>query len=761
MKLSADQKWDLFAGAVLLGVLLLFFYQPLFLNKVFYIDDIEGWFHPLQNLKLQMAGAREIYLWNPFQFAGTPYLADPQNALFYPPGWIFFLIKTEKAMVFFVVFHFLLAGAGTYLFLRALHLEPLSCLCGAIFYGFSGFALLHLMHIGILGAYALIPLGLYLTNRLLARGDLVSSLCLGLFMAVLTFNGSFQMTLIGNMIFLIYFFCHMDLKGFFHKDQLKLMGFFLLSVIFGLAVSAVQLIPSFEYLRQTFRGAPLSLADTTAGSISFKDLILTIFPDSYGLPLLGTYRASGAFWEICLYVGILPILLSLFSPFSAPASEKRRMGTFAFMALLGLLLAFGRNTPLYGLMHRIPIINSLRIPARFGVIAIVSMSYFIAVTLDQLPGLFNKTETPQKTSLLFATAGAVILLLATGSIVATKGISNSFIYFALTGAGGLLLIVLAMAGPLKGGPLRILTLILLIISAFQMAGLWNPLADRGHYGRRLMPFGPIKGKKPPVRVHYYPPFSMKDTINMATAAEVSNVVGYNPLGISWYMEFLIYSDFEVIPDENIKSSLLKNGHIFGILNLSKPMLKHLSLYGSYVFTPVPGGFAIGFHRITDGLPRAYLAQNHRVIPDKKTILATLREGKTDPLKTVLLMEDPLISETVKTVRDKTVSGPAAEITGFSPNRIRISINPEQDCWLVLNEIYYPGWTARVDGVERKVYRANYISRGIFVKKGEREAVFTFMPPSVKAGSLISCISLILAAGIFIFSGIRQSGMRRL
>ena len=56
--------------------------------------------------------------WNPFSLGGTPWLGNPQTAMFYPPNWLYALVDSRLAVSWLMVAHHWLAGLGTYLLCR-------------------------------------------------------------------------------------------------------------------------------------------------------------------------------------------------------------------------------------------------------------------------------------------------------------------------------------------------------------------------------------------------------------------------------------------------------------------------------------------------------------------------------------------------------------------------------------------------------------------------------------------------------------------
>ena len=78
---------------------------------------------------------------------------------------------------------------------------------------------------------------------------------------------------------------------------------------------------------------------------------------------------------------------------------------------------------------------------------------------------------------------------------------------------------------------------------------------------------------------------------------------------------------------------------------------------------------------------------------------------------------------------------------------RLIVNQDVDGWLVVSDVYYPGWKAFVDDHEQTVFRADYLFRAVKVASGKHEVVFQYTPLSIKIGSLLTIFSLIIFGGV--------------
>jgi len=83
------------------------------------------------------------------------------------------------------------------------------------------------------------------------------------------------------------------------------------------------------------------------------------------------------------------------------------------------------------------------------------------------------------------------------------------------------------------------------------------------------------------------------------------------------------------------------------------------------------------------------------------------------------------------------------LTDYKPNQLTYEVNSGKGGVVVFSEIYYPGWTATVDGQSAELGRVDYILRALRVKEGKHDVVLTFKPGSIKATETVAYIGYLL------------------
>ena len=125
-------------------------------------------------------------------------------------------------------------------------------------------------------------------------------------------------------------------------------------------------------------------------------------------------------------------------------------------------------------------------------------------------------------------------------------------------------------------------------------------------------------------------------------------------------------------------------------------------------------------------------------------------------------------QAVADVKFKTQLGEAAvqdtasivKITSYEPNRLTYDVNTGKGGVLVFSEIYYPGWTATVDGEAVELGRVNYILRAIHIQPGQHQVELAFFPKSVDMTETIAYIAFVLLLLILIFVVVSQFRQRK-
>ena len=69
--------------------------------------------------------------------------------------------------------------------------------------------------------------------------------------------------------------------------------------------------------------------------------------------------------------------------------------------------------------------------------------------------------------------------------------------------------------------------------------------------------------------------------------------------------------------------------------------------------------------------------------------------------------------------------------------------------LVLPDVYFPGWTATVNGEDRTVYATDGAFRGVVVPKGASRVEFRYEPRAFRIGTTFgaAALAVFLAAGV--------------
>jgi len=155
-------------------------------------------------------------------------------------------------------------------------------------------------------------------------------------------------------------------------------------------------------------------------------------------------------------------------------------------------------------------------------------------------------------------------------------------------------------------------------------------------------------------------------------------------------------------------------------------------------------------RRIDGAARVRFVAGATLAPNEHHAAARLLDPAFDPNREVLLLDAP------PTVRPMAADAPAtssvqgrAAIVSEDARHVNVNVDAPSDGFLLLADTFYPGWTARVDGREAPIYRANISVRAVPVSAGRHDVTFVYEPPGLVRGltiSLAACAALLAWAG---------------
>jgi hypothetical protein len=145
-------------------------------------------------------------------------------------------------------------------------------------------------------------------------------------------------------------------------------------------------------------------------------------------------------------------------------------------------------------------------------------------------------------------------------------------------------------------------------------------------------------------------------------------------------------------------------------------------------------------------PRYYFARNAVPVSDTTEAVSQLFRGNTltDVTETSFVENFPNAA---------SYSGVGTITPVGSGDRVKLMVEPAAvDRFLVANELYYPGWAARVDGKPALIYPTNAAMRGVVVPAGATMVEFTYTPFTRRDISLAlySAALLLTGVGAFVF-----------
>ncbi len=701
---------------------LLVFSRCLFLGQAYFDNDLLAQFGPWRAFLRNQLLEGHFPLWNPYLLGGCPFLADPQNMIFYPLNWLTLLFPVAQGLSVFFCLHLFLSFLGMDFLLKGFGLTPSSRFAGALVYGFSNFFWLEIIHPPVLAAFALLPWMFGSLHRWAETLSRKWAFFSGLSFAFLFLCGSPQVSIgafYGGWVFFFYSLWKNRTaeKPFsFPKFIYSLIG-----VLWGALPLLAQLIPTLEFSKLTDRGAgipwdqlkhSLSLNPATLYQLFLPRIQL---PESVSLAEAVQYRdgpedLATNFLGLWAFAGVWTPLLAL----GAWAGSSRKKTAFWFLfAGAGLVLCLGQFTPLYRwIFLTLPGFSIIRVAYRYVFLFVLAVSVLAAWGWESF---FQETPVPSRgriSIILPWIYGVLLLLFAL--------VRPSFNWRELLGLG-LGLLVLALREIRSGGAKakKILALSALGLPLFLNAwGNYQPgPASNFDFEKNSMSLTAWGQGLSPRRVFfdnthmYYPiqvdgnKYILNYPQNAAASLGIKDIGGYNPLVLQ------AKTDLGSLPFHLVARLGAIGGWVSGVDQ-----------------GPVPG-FDMKkeppFNLLTASHVPPYVFAPRFVISvmDPKTSLDLLREPGFDPDQTAVLLSPPPLSFTL----GDDAPFLTYQITRDEPDHQTFGVAVSRPCVAVFCETNYPGWKAWVDGKPSPLLTADHLLRALALEGGSHRVEFRFEP----------------------------------
>jgi hypothetical protein len=340
--------------------------------------------YPLHVLTGSMLRHGQLPLWDQYIYSGSPLLANFNAGAFYPLVGFFVILPDRVAWIATEVVLFAGIGVGMYVFLRALALSTVAGLLGAITFTFAGTVFSQVNHVDMTEGFVAIPWMLLAVLFIVRDGKWRWSVLLGAGFALVILGGAPEAMLDLAILVVLYAGLSAGLDGGRWWRVLTRGG---AAAVLALSLAAIQWLPGLEAIAHSQRGA-FGSAFAASGSFPTTDSLLTLVPylfGGYGHLGQSMFFSSYNLPEVGVYVGILPLiaLLVMWIPsWPSPLPARDRL-TWYVIAVVGVLLALGLNTPLEHLFNSIPLYGHQRLQSRNMIDVSVVLSVLFAGWIDR------------------------------------------------------------------------------------------------------------------------------------------------------------------------------------------------------------------------------------------------------------------------------------------------------------------------------------------------------------------------------------------
>jgi hypothetical protein len=620
-----------------------------------------------------------IPLWNPSILSGYPFDADPLSGLWYPPGWLALIFPLPVGINLVVWLHILIGGLGLYLFLRRSEYDQIPSMLGALIF------------VSLPKIYAHFGAGhiTYLFAVSIAPWLMYISKATGSrrrwWQALL-----FGLTALADLRWLPF-----SLAAVMAVEWSKESGqnsrkalFSLIPGTVGLGLAAVLLLPLFQFTGLSTRSL-LTAADNQTLSLEPLNLLNLMFSTPNGTAEWVIYCGAGVF---------LLALIGLFG------DRKRWSRLWGAVWLMCLIWSLGSNVPGLSFIVQLPGLNLMRVPPRamfLGNLAMILMAvegFRWAITRPDA-----KLWKPARLTMIAIGLFSVLFAVLSISMVGDK--AREIQISAEVSVGVIILIESLRASRGKWQlPLLITLIVLDCVIAAHMTFQYRPRPDSVSI---KVVETILNGTTTRVGRIYSPSYSIPQDLAADYSWQLAE--GINPLQLRTYVDALEVASGVPTDSYSVVQPPLATGNPEldnqdEVVNVDE--LRRLNVTwvaAAYQVTGLESNL-----KVQEG--SSYLYQISEV-PDYPRLVTTDQQIKS------------------------------VQATSVSANELIYQLDGSAGR-LETAEVYYPGWTAAIDGQAAEITVQDGLYRTVDIPAGASELRMVYRPPLLYVGLAISLIWLV-------------------
>jgi len=666
--------------------------------------------------------------WNPYQLAGTPFLANYNGGFLYPPNLLAAAVPVHLAIGWLSALHIVLAGLLVFLCARALDMTPVAGAVGAVGFMFNDYFLAEFVRPSYLAGLAWVP-GVFLcAGRLLDRPGAWTGVVLGVVLCLQFLTGDAQIVCYTGYALLVAAAAVLAVRRpalAFLRPLVVAAG---VAAATALLLAAAQLVPTLQVVGRAVRGF---------GGLTVEQ---TLPPGAMTMERIGEVASGSG-----------PTLLLALLAFAS----RRRPAVLAASTLLivfGVLV--GLDTPVYRqLFYRLPAVDLFRMPQEMLVVAFFALAMLAAAGVDDC--LAAASSPVGRICLAAAGLG---LLLVTRRPLLPYGVATAMAVAATAFLPGRARFAVWAMLPI------------LLLDRFGRPGSTVMIPQHNDAAffapRPFVRF--LREHVGPDRVLLVKNWQDRFPImeKLGTLYGLAVVQDYEPLAPAAYHEFL-----RPLEDANIDRPLFW-GRFFpgpghpGWRLLDMLAVRYVVVAPGVSWRPSSGErFALVYdapdaqvYENRMGLPRAQLVGDTAVVQDPAAALATVQTPGFDPRR-VAVVDRAIERDACDDVAPVT---PGIDFDAAPEEEVLLRVRTPRCSLLVLHDLDWPGWRVEVDGRERPLIRVDYLFRGVAVGPGVHAVRFRYAPPGLRLGAGITIATgllLLVAAVARVFN--RRAGRRSL